>query len=103
MFSHFTILQIFFELILSFANLISDTLSGYSLVSVKETFIWGIGSFVINWIPGLVGVIQRDGIGRHSDHPQWMRDRAKDVQLLLLLTILMLEGVARYATQFQRN
>ena len=46
------------ELILSVADLVSDFLSGSSLLSEDETYVWGIGSFVINWIPGIVGAIQ---------------------------------------------
>ena len=36
----------------------SDFLSGSSLLAEESTFIWGVGSFVINWIPGVIGAIQ---------------------------------------------
>ena len=58
LFSRLTIPLLVLELILSLSDLLSDTFSGLSLTSFEETFGWGIGSFAINWFPGVVGAIQ---------------------------------------------
>ena len=66
--SNFTVPLLILELISSLLDLISDFLSGFSLLSNYRTFKWGIGSFVINWIPGLVGSVQI--FANHRRHPE---------------------------------
>ena len=53
----FTIPSLITELLLSLVDLLSDFWSGFSLFKLKNV-AWGIGSFAINWIPGVIGVIQ---------------------------------------------
>ena len=45
------------EIVLSIIDLVSDIWGGVSLLSLKNKF-WGIGSLLINWIPGLIATIQ---------------------------------------------
>jgi len=66
--SDFTIPLLTLELLLSLLDLISDLLSGLSLLSEKRTFKWGIGSFFINWIPGMVGAVQM--FANHRQNPK---------------------------------
>ena len=61
--SHFKISPIFIpmlivELILSLIDLLSDTWTGFSLLKLKDNAWAGVVSFVINWIPGVIGAIQ---------------------------------------------
>ena len=58
LFSDFTVPLLVLELMLSLLDLILDSLSGLAFLSEERTNKWGVGSFVINWIPGLVGAIQ---------------------------------------------
>ena len=55
--SPFMIPLLIVELVLSIVDFGSDFWSGFSLLKLKNP-AWGIGSFVINWIPGVIGVIQ---------------------------------------------
>ena len=55
--SPFMIPLLIVELVLSIVDFGSDFWSGFSLLKLKNQ-AWGIGSFVINWIPGVIGVIQ---------------------------------------------
>ena len=50
-------LTLLVEMVLSFADLVSDTWTGYSLLEKLESKVWGSISFGINWIPGAVGAI----------------------------------------------
>ena len=45
------------ELIMSILDVLSDFWSGFSLMKLRSR-VWGIGSFVINWIPGFIAVFQ---------------------------------------------
>ena len=45
------------EIFLSIIDLVSDIWGGVSLLSLKHKR-WGIGSLLINWIPGLIATIQ---------------------------------------------
>ena len=56
--SAFMIPLLIFELGLSFVDVVSDFLTGYSLIRSKDNRNWGIGSLVINWIPGVLAVFQ---------------------------------------------
>ena len=53
------------EIVLSFADLLSDTWTGFSLLKLKDK-LWGGISLAINWIPGAVGAIQI--IANHPSH-----------------------------------
>ena len=44
------------EIVLSFADLLSDTWTGLSLLKLKDK-LWGGISLAINWIPGAIGAI----------------------------------------------
>ena len=50
-----SIVFLIFEILLSFADLGSDSTTSYSLLVTLEQKRWGIGSIVINWIPGFIG------------------------------------------------
>ena len=56
-FGPFTIPLLITELILSIVDVLCDFWTGFSLLKLTDK-VWGIGSFVINWIPGMIGVIQ---------------------------------------------
>ena len=45
------------EICLSFADLLSDTWTGFTLMKLENN-VWGVLSFVINWVPGLIAAIQ---------------------------------------------
>ena len=45
------------EIVLSFADLLSDTWTGFSFLKKLENKVWGVISLVIDWIPGAIGVI----------------------------------------------
>ena len=51
----FTTPFLIFEIILSIADLGSDSTTSYSLLVTLDQKRWGIGSIVINWIPGFIG------------------------------------------------
>ena len=53
------------EIVLSFADLLSDTWTGLSLLKLKDK-LWGGISLAINWIPGAIGAIQI--IANHRSH-----------------------------------
>ena len=53
------------EIVLSFADLLSDTWTRFSLLKLKDK-LWGGISLAINWIPGAVGAIQI--IANHPSH-----------------------------------
>ena len=46
------------ELVLSLIDFLSDLLTGYSLLKLKDKVWAGIVSFVINWVPGVIAAIQ---------------------------------------------
>ena len=57
------------ELFFSLMDFLSDFWSGFSLLKKLENKAWGIGSFVINWIPGVIGVIQIIAYNRGENIP----------------------------------
>ena len=57
------------ELFFSLMDFLSDFWSGFSLLKKLENKAWGIGSFVINWIPGVIGVIQIIAYNRGENVP----------------------------------
>ena len=46
------------ELVLSSIDFLSDFWTGFSLLKLKDKAWAGIGSFVINWVPGVIAAIQ---------------------------------------------
>ena len=53
----FTVPMLIVELLLSLLDFSSDFWSGYSLLSLPDK-VWGIASLAINWIPGVIAIIQ---------------------------------------------
>ena len=57
--SPFMIPLLIVEICLSFVDFTSDFLNGYSLFKSEDNrSSWGVGSLVVNWIPGVLAVIQ---------------------------------------------